>query len=286
MGKRIQRVLSFLLLGGLLLGLCACGAAEEAVSETETETTPLPAATEEAVPQTDERSQSEKDVLSGLDYSRENFITEEVFYATLMELLALHDLELTRYPGDGAYYFCNYGNVENVKLLTVGKPWEQIEIDRAQAQEDYEARLAGEEAAERAEKTATFYAAKDVEHSQDCVVSFVVSASRAETDQQLLFLISSAAWAILNPKYDSIEDSFDYLWSALFNNYNHGGGLSASTIDGIDNTQSFTIPGNAVEAWIGTDENDNFIVAITLYAEYDEVIEVNSASSELPGMAF
>lgn len=279
MANIFHRTLGFLLAAVMLASLCACG------SPAETEMTEAPAETaaaeETPAPETEEQEElseltlAETEILDGLDYSQENFLTEEVFYKTLMELLALRDLELTPYPGENAYYFCNYDNVENVKLLTVSKTWDEIEADRIQAQLDYEARLAGEETEEeKVQEEVVFDAAKDVTASQDYVVSFVMSASPAETDQQLLFLITSAAWAILNPKYDNIDDSFAYLWMALFNNYNYGGGLSASTIDGFNNEYSFTIPGNAAEAWIGTDENGNYIVAITLYAVYDEVIDI------------
>ena len=176
------------------------------------------------------------------------------------------------------------------------KTLEEIEADRESAQLEYEEKVedfneekeaiaAGEDyksadegETETVSEETAFDSSKDVENSTDYVISFVMSAGDSEMDQQVLFLVSAAAWSILNPKYNNTDDSFAFLWKALFTTYNYSGGLSASTIDGIDNSYSFSIPGNGVEAWLGTNDAGEYILAITLYVSYDEIIDIAGSS--------
>ena len=310
--KRISTITALLLLAAVFSGLCACGttAAEEPAIEapeasaetTGPEVTPEPEETEEPLSGT---TLAEMAIFDQIDYSEGNFLTEEQFYAILTEVLALHDLEMTPYPGDGAYFYFNYNNLAGVRLLTVGRTMDQIEADREEAWADYYAEVeeyakkreaaqngttyeAPEEPAEteEEEEEEPFDYDKDVLHSQDYVISFVLAAGDTETDQQVMFLVSAAVWCIMDPHFNNTDDAFAYLWRALYTTYAHSEGLSASTIDGIDSEYPFTIPGNAAEAWLGTDDAGNYILAVTNYAVYDEIIDINAtAGANIPAFA-
>ena len=314
--KHLPSIIALLLIAALLTGLCACAtaAAEEeptiaeiaAPAETEELTaaeepadTPEPTATPEPLSET---TLAEMAILDAIDYSNGNLITEADFYAMLKELLALHDLEMTPYPGSNGYFYFNYGNLEGVRLLTIGRTAEELAADQEQAWADYYAEVeeyakqreaaqngttyeAPEDAEEENEETGerAFDPDKDVENSQDYVISFVLSAGDSEMDQQVMFLVSAAVWCIMDPHFNNTDDAFAYLWRALYTTYAHSEGLSASTIDGIDSDYPFTIPGNAAEAWLGTDDAGNYILAITNYAVYDEIIDINAtAGANLP----
>lgn len=296
--KRIKSAICLLLTAAMLAGLCACGNRPAETEEPDIEQTQAPAEeaaeTEEPAPTDEPLSETilaEMEIFDAIDYSNGNFLTEAEFYDILSRVLALHDLEMTRYPGANAYFYFNYGNLSGVRLLTVAKTMEEIEADKEQAWADHRA-AAEEYAAERQalasgetyeapeetekpeEEAEAFDASKDVENSQDYVISFVLSAADTEMDQQVMFLVSAAVWCILDPKFNNTDDAFQYLWRALYTTYGNSEGLSASTIDGIDNSMPFTIPGNGVEAWLGTDEAGNYILAITNYAVYDEIIDI------------
>ena len=47
-----------------------------------------------------------------------------------------------------------------------------------------------------------------------------------------------------------------------------------SWIEGIDYTKSLTIPGNAVECWFATKEDQSLWLNITMYIYYDHKTEV------------
>ena len=310
--KHLPSTIALLLIAALLTGLCACGttAAEEqtieeiaAPAETEEPAapadTPEPTATPEPLSET---TLAEMAIIDAIDYSNGNLITEADFYAMLKELLALHDLQMTPYPGSNGYFYFNYGNLEGVRLLTIGRTAEELAADQEQAWADYYAEVeeyakqreaaqngttyeAPEDAEEENEETGenAFDPDKDVENSQDYVISFVLSAGDSEMDQQVMFLVSAAVWCIMDPHFNNTDDAFAYLWRALYTTYAHSEGLSASTIDGIDSDYPFTIPGNAAEAWLGTDDAGNYILAITNYAVYDEIIDINAtAGANLP----
>ena len=314
--KHLPSIIALLLIAALLTGLCACAtaAAEEeptiaeiaAPAETEELTaaeepadTPEPTATPEPLSET---TLAEMAILDAIDYSNGNLITEADFYAMLKDLLALHDLQMTPYPGSNGYFYFNYGNLEGVRLLTIGRTAEELAADQEQAWADYYAEVeeyakqreaaqngttyeAPEDAEEENEETGerAFDPDKDVENSQDYVISFVLSAGDSEMDQQVMFLVSAAVWCIMDPHFNNTDDAFAYLWRALYTTYAHSEGLSASTIDGIDSDYPFTIPGNAAEAWLGTDDAGNYILAITNYAVYDEIIDINAtAGANLP----
>lgn len=310
--KHITSIISLLLIAAMLLALCACGApaaeeqtingteeaspAEVSADEGETPAEPEPTDTPEPLSET---TLAEMEIFDAIDYSNGNVMTEAEFYSILKEVLALHDLELTRYPGDNGYFYLNYSNLDGVRLLTASRTPEEFAADQDEAWADYYAEVEeyakkqqaaqnggeyeepGEEEPE--EETEPFDATKDVENSQDYVISFVLSAGDSEMDQQVMFLISAAVWCIMNPHYNNTDDAFSYLWRALYTTYAHSEGLSASTIDGIDTNLPFTIPGNATEAWLGTDDAGNFILAITNYAVYDEIIDINAtAGANIP----
>ncbi len=305
-----KTTITLLLALAMLLGLCACGQsaaapaedANDIPTELPAEDSPTPTATPEPAYEYSETERAEMALLAEVDYSRHNFLTEAEFYELLAQMLALHDVEMTRYPGDTAYFYYNYSNAQSVKFLTVAKTMEEIEADRVAAQEDL-LQAAGELAKEQAalergyiyeapeedpaaeETPLPFDAAKDVENSEDYVVSFVISATKDAVDQELMFLTASCAWAILHPDYSNTADSFAYLWRGLFTTYGNSGGLSASTIAGFAGAEeSFRIPGNALEAWMDEDENGNYIVALTLYAEYDDIIELESMPSMMASL--
>lgn len=306
MKTRLKTIISLLLLLSVTVSLCACGgsAKDEASADVQETASAADIQAEEAVepeetsaPMYSETALVEMEILDGIDYSNNNFLTEAEFYDLLAQILALHDVEMTRYPGENAYFFYNYSNAQSVKFLTTAKTMEEIEADRAQAEIDlqkaaeefamekaayeagvnYEAPEEEEEAAEPEE----FHSDKDVLNSDDYVVSFVLSATKDSVDQELMFLTTAAAWAILHPEYNNTDDAFAYLWRGLYTVYGNSGGLPASTIVGIDSSYSFRIPGNAVEAWMAEDANGNYIVALTLYAEYDDIIDLQSAGPEM-----
>lgn len=314
--KPITSITALLLIAALLMGLCACGSAavteeqtiEETVVSEETEPTveetpevtaePEPTPTPEPLSET---TLAEMAIFDSIDYSEGNLITESDFYAMLKEVLALHDLELTPYPGDNGYFYFNYGNLDGVRLLTISRTPEELDADKEEAWADYYAEVEEyaaqrqaaqngetyvspeEDAEETEEKESNFDPNKDVEKSQDYVISFVLSAGTSEMDQQVMFLVSAAVWCIMDPHFNNTDDAFQYLWRALYTTYAHSEGLSASTIDGIDSDYPFTIPGNAAEAWLGTDDAGNYILAITNYAVYDEIIDINAtAGANLP----
>ena len=302
--KHLKSTIALILLAAMLLGLGACGkAAEEpTIDETpipaeteapaaeEPEPTPEPTATPEPLSET---TLAEMAIFDAIDYSNGNFMTEAEFYAILKEVLALHELELTPYPGDNGYFYFNYSNLGGVRLLTASRTEEELQVDIDAAWERYYAEVEEyakkreavqngetytapeeEEPAEDESDAHPFDPEKDVESSEDIVISFVLSAADTEMDQQVMFLVSAAVWCILNPHYNNTDDAFAYLWRALYTTYAHSEGLSASTIDGIDPSYPFTIPGNATEGWLGTDDAGNYILAITNYAVYDEIIDI------------
>lgn len=312
---KTKKIISLLLSAAMLFSLCACASTPnqenadiESPETNTTETEPMESSevnteetesteTPEPTPELSEITLAEMEIFDAIDYSQDNFITEAEFYDILQQVLALHDLELTRYPGEGAYYYFNYSNVDNVRLLTMAKTMDEIKQDQEQAQEELREKAEEykkqqdaiangeeyvapetEETQEESEEAALFDSTKDVLNSDDYVTSFVLSATGSEMDQQLMFLLSATVWCIMNPRYNNTDDAFAYLWRALYVTYAHSEGLSASTIDGIDSSFSFTIPGNGVEAWLGTDDNDNFILAITPYAVYDELIDIAGTS--------
>ena len=314
--KHLPSTIALLLIAALLISLCACGtaAAEEQIIEepaTPAETDapevpaeepadpPEPTATPEPLSET---TLAEMAILDAIDYTNGNLITEADFYAMLKEILALHDLQMTPYPGSNGYFYFNYGNLEGVRLLTIGRTAEELAADQEQAWADYYAEVEEYAKQREAAQNGTTYEApvdaedeteetgesafdpdKDVENSQDYVISFVLSAGDSEMDQQVMFLVSAAVWCILDPHFNNTDDAFMYLWRALYTTYAHSEGLSASTIDGIDSDYPFTIPGNAAEAWLGTDDAGNYILAITNYAVYDEIIDINAtAGANLP----
>lgn len=314
--KPITSITALLLIAALLMGLCACGSTTQ-TEEPTIEETAVPAETEEpveAAPEPEpeatpeplsETALAEMAIFDAIDYSEGNLITEADFYAMLKEVLALHDLELTPYPGDNGYFYFNYGNLDGVRILTISRTPEELEADKEAAWADYYAEVeeyaAKREAAqngetyvapeaeeeEAEEKESTFDPDKDVENSEDYVISFVLSAGTSEMDQQVMFLVSAAVWCIMDPHFNNTDDAFQYLWRALYTTYAHSEGLSASTIDGIDSDYPFTIPGNAAEAWLGTDDAGNYILAITNYAVYDEIIDINAtAGANLPAAMF
>ena len=304
--KHMTSLFSLLLAAVMLLGLCACGR-QSAAEEPVIDVTAVPAETkapaeepEETPEPLSETTLAEMAIFDKIDYSEGNFLTEEEFYAILTEVLALHDLEMTPYPGDGAYFYFNYNNLSGVRLLTVGKTMEEIEADKEEAWASYQAEVEEyakkreaaqsggsyeppEETPAPEEEEEPFDYDKDVLHSQDYVISFVLAAGDTEMDQQVMFLVSAAVWCILDPHFNNTDDAFQYLWRALYTTYAHSEGLSASTIDGINSDYPFTIPGNAAEAWLGTDDAGNYILAITNYAVYDEIIDINAtAGANLP----
>ena len=305
MKTRLKKIISLLLVLIMTTGLCACGAQTEeadadveetgAAADTQAEETVEPTA--EPEPIYSETALAEMAILDAVDYSDKNFLTEAEFYDLLGQILALHDVEMTRYPGDNAYFYYNYSNAQSVKFLTVAKTMEEIEADRAQAEAELQEaalELAKEKAAYEAGMSYTapekeeepveplvFDAGKDVLNSEDYVVSFVISATKDSVDQELMFLTTSAVWAVLHPEYNNTDDAFAYLWRGLYTVYGNSGGLPASTIVGIDSSYSFRIPGNAVEAWMAEDANGNYVVAITLYAEYDDIIDLQSSGPEI-----
>lgn len=307
------RLIAIILLLAALTGLCACSAAQtqtdaditETIEETIEETTEAKdrerdIAVEEDSEDAEETAEysetalAEMEILDAIDYSNMNFLTEEVFYDLLTQILALHDVEMSRYPGQDAYFYYNYSNADSVRFLTVSKTMDEITADRAQAEEKL--LKAAQELAEKQaalesgtvyiepeketaeEEPVAFDASKDVLSSQDYVVSFVISATDSSVDQELMFLTTSAVWAILHPNFNNTDDAFAYLWRGLYTVYGNSGGLSASTIVGIDSSYSFMIPGNAVEAWMDTNSSGDYVVALTLYAEYDEIIDVQTAA--------
>ena len=302
--ERFSSITALLLTAALLAGLAACGGTapeeqniEEPAAAAEP-AAPEPTATPEPPSET---TLAEMEIFDAIDYSGGNFITEEEFYSILTDVLALHDLEMTPYPGDGAYFYFNYNNLAGVRLLTVGKTMEEIETDKEAAWADYQAEVEEYAQKKEAARNGTVYEApeettgpeaeadepfdytNDVLHSQDYVISFVLAAGDTEMDQQVMFLVSAAVWCIMDPHYNNTDDAFAYLWRALYTTYAHSEGLSASTIDGIDSSYPFTIPGNAAEAWLGTDDAGNYILAITNYAVYDEIIDINAtAGANIP----
>ncbi len=303
--KHIQSAICLLLLSALLLGLCACGTNGAEVTEEPTieETTTTAEKTTTAETETEETAElsettkAEMAIFDAIDYSDGNFMTEAEFYAILKEVLALHDLELTRYPGENGYFYFNYSNLEGVRLLTIARTEAEIEADIEAAWADHEQEVeeyskkreaaqngetytAPEEESTSAESGETaFDATKDVENSDDYAISFVLSAADTEMDQQVMFLVSAAVWCIFNPHFNNTDDAFAYLWRALYTTYGNSEGLSASTIDGIDSDKPFTIPGNATEAWLGTDDAGNYVLAITNYAVYDDIIEISDTAN-------
>ena len=306
--KRMTTIIALLLAAALLLGLCACGkqAAEEptieetaAPAEATPEPTPTPEPTSTPEPLS-ETTLAEMAIFDAIDYTNGNLITEADFYAMLKEVLALHDLEMTPYPGQNGYFYFNYENLEGVRLLTISRTPEELAADQEQAWADYHAEVEEyaakreaaqngqtytppEETTEPESKESAFDPDKDVENSQDYMISFVLSAGTGEMDQQVMFLVSAAVWCIMDPHFNNTDDAFQYLWRALYTTYVHSQGLSASTIDGINSDYPFTIPGNAAEAWLGTDDAGSYILAITNYAVYDEIIDVNAtAGASLP----
>lgn len=302
--KFFHSTISLVLIVSLLLALCACGAAQTegdpTIEETTTEAAPEPTPTPTPEPLS-EVTLAEMEIFDAIDYENGNLMTEAEFYDILTRVLALHDLELTEYPGENGYFCFNYSNLEGVRLLTIARSEEELEADIAAAWDSYYADAeeyaqkkqalengetyvaeTGEEAAGADAQAATeFDPNKDVLHSDDYVVSFVLAAGQSEMDQQVMFLVSAAVWCIFNPRYNNTDDAFYYLWRALYTIYGNFEGLSASTIDGIDSSFPFTIPGNATEAWLGTDENGNYILAITNCAVYDEIIDVTSNMSDM-----
>ncbi|MGM9615507.1 MAG: hypothetical protein ACI3W7_08275 [Oscillospiraceae bacterium] len=306
--KRVKSLICFLLISAMLCGLCACGVTEAEEPTIDAAETEVPAVEETAAPEEPEETPeplsettlAEMEIFDAIDYSEGNFLTEAEFYSILRQVLALHDLELTRYPGSNGYFYFNYSNLGGVRLLTVARDDEALQADIDAAWADYQAEVEEyakkkeaaqngetyeepEEEEPEEEEEEPFDAAKDVENSQDYVISFVLSAADTEMDQQVMFLVSAVVWCILNPHYNNTDDAFAYLWRALYTTYAHSEGLSASTIDGIDSDRPFTIPGNATEAWLGTDDAGNYILAITNYAVYDEIIDINAtAGANIP----
>lgn len=286
MKKRIQKIIAMMVFTSLLLSMCAFGAEEDTLADNTLSETAL----------------AEIRLFDSIDYSDGNLITEEQFYTILKKALALHGLELTRYPGNNGYFYFNYNNLEGVRLLTISRTEEELEADTSQAWDDYykevekyaakqQAAKKGttyeeetedstdEDAAVQEKKSAnTFDPDKDVENSQDYVISFVMAAGDSEVEEQVMFLVSAIVWCILDPHFNNTDDAFQYLWWALYVNYANSNGQSASTIDGIDTEKPFTIPGNAAEALLGTDDAGNYILGITNYAEYEEIIDINTIS--------
>lgn len=281
----MKKITALLLSLAMLFSVAACATETVETPEETPETIEIPAVTAvpdsappveatpeptvEPEPEIDPIAAAEAEILANVEY-RDGFVTEAEFYDTLRQLLALHDAEMTEYPGDTAYYYFNYDNVEDVRLLTISKTLREIETDRAAA-------IKGEteeEEEDASEEPVSFDPDKDVTSSTDYVTSFVMTAGTGSMDQQFMFLVSACVWCIFHPDYQCTDDAFAYLWRALFTLYGNSEGQSVSTVAGIDPTMSFTVPGNGVEAWMGTSDNGNYIVAITVYATYDELIDV------------
>lgn len=68
-----------------------------AAADTQAEETVEPTA--EPEPIYSETALAEMAILDAVDYSDKNFLTEAEFYDLLGQILALHDVEMTRYPG-------------------------------------------------------------------------------------------------------------------------------------------------------------------------------------------
>lgn len=300
--KHFHSTICILLIASLLLALCACGtSAPEDTTIEETATTPEPTSEPTATAEPlSETILAEMEIFDAIDYENGNLMTEAEFYDILIRVLALHDLELTEYPGENGHFYFNYSNLDGVRLLTVSRSEAELdaEIDAAwtsyyedleeyaqkkQALENGETYTAEAETESGSDEAAgpEFDPDKDVLHSDDYVISFVLAAGQSEMDQQVMFLVSAIAWCILNPHYNNTDDAFYYLWRALYTIHGNSEGLSASTIDGIDSSYPFTIPGNATEAWLGTDDAGNYILAVTNCAVYDEIFDITSTMSDM-----
>ncbi|MCF0229532.1 MAG: hypothetical protein HUJ76_07585, partial [Parasporobacterium sp.] len=128
----------------------------------------------------------------------------------------------------------------------------------------------------------TFDPSKDILNSEDLVVSFVITGGSSQDDQNLFYLVSSAALAILHPDYVSDRDAFDDLKQNLLMLYanNTTDTDYASWISGFGSREegtSLTIPGNAVECWFATTKDKSLYLDITLYVYYEPLIDVGVA---------
>lgn len=221
-----------------------------------------------------ELAQQIQDILAELDFSDEGFLTQEDFYRALGQILNLHAVELSPSQTSNAQFCFNYSNVTDVRLLTMSQTAEQIQEDVEAARRAVEESESSQRPELKLNEDAVMESAEAVRESHNYVTSFVITSTTEQDDQTLMFLAASAALAILDPNYDNTETAFHALRGNLFNLYNNSGGNAVSWIDGIDNSKSFVIPGNAIECWLGLMDDGNFYLAITPYARYDEIIDI------------
>jgi|GEM_PF-1829607 len=258
----------------LLLSISACTATETAPETVEQERVAETLQEIEDTAEEDPIVLAEREIIGRLDYSNGNFISERDFYNMLTEMLSVHGVEMSASDDANSYFCFDYVNVDSVRFLTMSKTQAQIDEDIAlinEALADTEDDL---EPNEVEFSKSTFDKSKDVLKSDDRVTSFVVSATSSQDDQTLMYIVASAALTILNPNYSDTKTAFNDLKSHLFKLYSYSDSDTVSWVDGIDNERSFTIPGNAIECWLGVAEDDSIYIAITTYIQYDEIIDI------------
>ena len=284
----MKRLLSLLF---LLLLLCSCGEPETSVPETIPVIQPESASVaaenpdHSSVPEglQDETTQRARQIIENIPYDENNFVSEKDFYAALSEILALHDIQMTPCSDGSAYFAFQYDNITNVRLLTLAIPESEVQKDIEEVIRLYDEKTEALESGdmENAQhrgliKDIPFDPQRDVWSSDYRVVSFVITGSASPDDQSLFYLVSSAAYAILQPKCEDEKEAFELMKSNVYMLYanNTSDADYVSWIEGIDYTKSLTIPGNAVECWFATKEDQSLWLNITMYIYYDHKTEV------------
>lgn len=243
----------------------------------------------EASVESEESASPITDILSQVSYDDHNFVTEREFYRVLTDALDAYGLKMTACTDGTADFYFDYGNITEVKLMTLSADPQEVaaDIQDAEAQQaQKEEALSGGSLSDAQyrglSRNNQYDPQRDPMESDRLVTAFIIHASAAQDDQTLFYMVSSIAYSILHPDFQDDTTAFDALKQNLFQLYagNTADADYVSWIHGVstkDQDASLTIPGNGMECWFGTKEDRSLWLDITPYVYYEELIDVATA---------